>query len=164
MQPLSNIVIVGGGTAGWMAAAMLSRHLKRELCSIVLVESDEIGTIGVGESTVPPFVGLIRRLGIDAQAFVHATEATYKLGIRFVGWHRRTDTYFHPFGVIGRPIDAHDFYQCWLKARAQGSSFALQDFSPCNVMAENGRFFPPDFSSSRIGPIDISRSTALHMS
>lgn len=151
MKPLSKIVIVGGGTSGWLAAAMLSHYLKRELCSVELVESEEIGTIGVGESTVPPFVGLIHRLGIDEQEFVRATEATYKLGIQFAGWHQRTDTYFHPFGVIGRPIGTHDFYQCWLKARAQGDTFALQDFSPCNVMAENGRFFPP--SKARNTPI-----------
>ncbi len=139
---------------------MLSHHLKRELCEIELVESEEIGTIGVGESTVPPFVGLIQRLGIDEQEFVGATEATYKLGIQFVGWHQRTDTYFHPFGVIGRPIGTHDFYQCWLKARAQGDSSSLQDFSPCNVMAENGRFFPP--AKARNTPIG-GGSYGLHV-
>ena len=143
MKPLSRIIIVGGGTSGWMAGAMLTHYLRRELCQIELIESEEIGSIGVGESTVPPFVGLIQRLGIDEQDFIRSTEATYKLGIQFVGWHQRTDTYFHPFGVIGRPIGTHDFYQCWLKARAQGDTSSLQDFSPCNVMAENGRFFPP---------------------
>ncbi len=143
MQPLSRIVIVGGGTSGWLAAAMLCHHLKRGLCQIELIESEEIGTIGVGESTVPPFVGLIRRLGIEEHEFIRATEATYKLGIEFVGWRQRNQKYFHPFGVIGRPIAGQDFYQCWLKARAHGETSALQDFSPCNVMAENGRFFPP---------------------
>ncbi|WP_116810945.1 tryptophan halogenase family protein [Steroidobacter cummioxidans] len=151
MQPLSKIVVVGGGTSGWLAAAMLRHHLKRELCEIQLIESEDIGTIGVGESTVPPFVGLIQRLGIDEQAFIRATDATYKLGIQFVGWQQRTDTYFHPFGVIGKPIGTHDFYQCWLKARTQGDSSALQDFSPCNVMAGSGRFFPP--SRARNTPI-----------
>ena len=160
MRPLSKIVVVGGGTSGWLAAAMLRHHLKRELCEIELVESEEIGTIGVGESTVPPFVGLIHRLGIDEQEFIRATDATYKLGIQFVGWQRRTDTYFHPFGAIGKSIDAHDFYQCWLKARAQGDGSALQDFSPCNVMAENGRFFPP--SRARNTPIG-GANYALHV-
>lgn len=84
MTPLSKIVIVGGGTAGWLAAAMLRHHLKQEVCDIELVESEDLGTIGIGESTVPPFVGLLRRLGIDEREFVQATEATYKLGIRFV--------------------------------------------------------------------------------
>jgi tryptophan halogenase len=160
MKPLSKIVILGGGTSGWLAASMLCHHLKRELCQIHLVESDEIGTIGVGESTVPPFVGLIQRLGIDEQEFIRATEATYKLGIQFVGWHQRNQKYFHPFGVIGRPIGSHDFYQCWLKARAHGDTSALLDFSPCNVMAENGRFFPP--AKARNTPIG-GANYALHV-
>ena len=109
MRPISKIVIVGGGTSGWLAASMLCHHFKRELCRIQLIESAEIGTIAVGESTVPPFVGLIQRLGIDEQQFIRATEATYKLGIQFVGWHQRDKKYFHPFGVIGRSIGNHDF-------------------------------------------------------
>jgi tryptophan halogenase len=143
MKPINKIVIVGGGTSGWMAAAMLAHHLKSELCQIELVESADIGTIGIGESTVPPFVGLIQRLGIDEADFVRETHATYKLGIHFDGWHQRQEDYFHPFGVIGRRIGNHDFYQCWLKARMAGDTSQLQDFSPCNVMAEHGRFFPP---------------------
>ena len=133
MKPLSRIVIVGGGTSGWLAGAMLSHHLKRELCAIELIESEEIGTIGVGESTVPPFVSLLHRLGIDESEFVRATDATYKLGIQFVGWQHRAKSYFHPFGVIGQPIGGHDFYQCWLRARAQGDTSSLMDFSPCSV-------------------------------
>ena len=101
---------------------MLSFHLKNDLCQIELVESTEIGTIGIGESTVPPFVGLIQRLGIDEQDFVRETQATYKLGIKFVDWHQRNEKYFHPFGVIGKKIGNHDFYQCWLKARMQGEA------------------------------------------
>ncbi|HEY0942466.1 MAG TPA: tryptophan halogenase family protein [Steroidobacter sp.] len=160
MRPLSKIVIVGGGASGWLAAAMLRHHLGPGLCGIELIESEEIGSIGVGESTVPPFIGLIQRLGIDEQDFIRATDATYKLGIQFVGWHRRANTYFHPFGVIGKPIGTHDFYQCWLKARARGDRSSLQDFSPCNVMAENGRFFPP--SRARNTPIG-GANYALHI-
>lgn len=143
MRPIRKIVIVGGGTAGWMAAAMLAHHLQPTLCSIDLVESADVGTIGIGESTVPPFVGLIKRLGIDEQDFMSATQATYKLGIRFADWHKHKSTYFHPFGVIGKRIGRHDFYQCWLRARQVGDAPPLQDFSPCAVMAESGRFFPP---------------------
>ncbi|HEX2583683.1 MAG TPA: tryptophan 7-halogenase, partial [Steroidobacteraceae bacterium] len=144
MKPLSKIVIVGGGTSGWLASAMLCHHLKRSQCEIHLVESEEVGTIGIGESTVPPFVGLIKRLGIDEQDFMRATEATYKLGIQFKGWHQRSDSYFHPFGVIGKPIEQYDFYQCWLKARANGDATSLHDFSPCTMMAEHGKFFHPE--------------------
>jgi tryptophan halogenase len=160
VKPLQKIVIVGGGTAGWMAAAMLTHHMKRELCEIELVESEELGTIGVGESTVPPFVGLVQRLGIDEQEFVRETSGTYKLGIQFVGWHSRDERFFHPFGVIGKPIGNHDFYQCWLKARAHGDEAALQDYSPCQVMAEQGRFFHPD--KARNTPIG-GANYALHV-
>jgi tryptophan halogenase len=160
MKSISKIAIIGGGTSGWLAASMLCQHLKRELTEIELIESDELGTIGVGESTVPPFVGLIHRLGIDENDFLRATDGTYKLGIKFVGWHQRSDSYFHPFGVIGKPIGTHDFYQCWLKARAQGDTSALQDFSPCNVMAEQGRFFHP--AKARNTPIG-GANYALHV-
>jgi len=159
MNPLSKIVIVGGGTSGWLAAAMLCHHLKRQ-CEIHLIESEELGTISIGESTVPPFIGLIKRLGIDEQAFMRATEATYKLGIQFVDWHQRSYNYFHPFGVIGQSIAEHDFYQCWLKARAHGDISSLQEFSPCSVMAEQGRFFHP--SRARNTPIG-GASYALHV-
>lgn len=160
MRHIQKFVIVGGGTSGWLAASMLCQHLKRELCEIELIESDEIGTIGVGESTVPPFVGLIQRLGIDENEFIRAVDGTYKLGIKFVGWHQRSDSYFHPFGVIGKPIGNHDFYQCWLKARSQGDTSNLQDFSPCNVMAEQGRFFHP--AKARNTPIG-GANYALHV-
>ena len=159
-KPLKKIAIIGGGTSGWLAAAMLCQHLKRELTEVELIESEELGTIGVGESTVPPFVGLIHRLGIDENEFLRATDGTYKLGIKFVGWHERGDSYFHPFGVIGKPIGSHDFYQCWLKARAQGDTSELQDFSPCNVMAEQGRFFHP--AKARNTPIG-GANYALHV-
>ena len=160
MRPISKIVIVGGGTSGWLSAAMLCHHFKRELCDIQLIEAEDVGTIAVGESTVPPFVGLIQRLGINEQEFIRATQATYKLGIQFVGWHQRNKKYFHPFGVIGRAIGDQDFYQCWLKARAHGDTSSLMDFSPCNVMAENGRFFPP--AEARNTPIG-GANYALHV-
>jgi tryptophan 7-halogenase len=160
MKPISKIAIIGGGTSGWLAASMLCQHLKRELTEVELIESEELGTIGVGESTVPPFVGLIHRLGIDENDFLGATDGTYKLGIKFVGWRDRGDSYFHPFGVIGKPIGNHDFYQCWLKARAQGDTSELQDFSPCNVMAEQGRFFHP--AKARNTPIG-GANYALHV-
>lgn len=159
-RPLQKIVIVGGGTAGWLAAAMLSCQLSSELYRIQLIESDALGTIGLGESTVPPFVGLLRRLGIDESDFVSQTQATYKLGIKFSGWRERDNHYFHPFGVLGHSMGALDFYHCWLRARQHGDTTELQDFSPCRVMAEEGRFFFPE--QARHTPIG-GANYALHV-
>ncbi|MBU2886545.1 tryptophan 7-halogenase [Gilvimarinus agarilyticus] len=159
-KPIQKIVIVGGGTAGWMAAAMLSAQFDSTQCSIELVESQALGTIGIGESTLPPFVGMLRRLGIDEAEFVRETQATYKLGIKFSHWQQRHTQYFHPFGRLGRPVGSYDFYQCLLRARAAGEPLGLQDFSPCSVMAEQGRFFFPE--QARHTPIG-GANYALHV-
>jgi tryptophan halogenase len=142
-RPIRKICVVGGGTAGWTAAALMAEHFKGTLGQIELVESDDIGTIGVGESTVPPFLQLLARLGVDEQEFIRETRASFKLGIEFSDWKAVGESYFHPFGTIGAPVDLSDFYQLWLKARANGYSGALQDFSPAAVMARNGRFTLP---------------------
>jgi tryptophan halogenase len=160
MKPLKKIAIVGGGSSGWIAAAMLAYHLKRDLCQIELVESDDLGTIGIGESTIPPFVGLIKSLGIDEQDFIQKTGASFKLGIKFADWQQKNSGYFHPFGVIGKRIGSHDFYQCWLKASMSGNSSPLQDYSPSTVMAENGRFYLP--SKAQNTPIG-GANYALHV-
>lgn len=143
MKPIRKIVIVGGGTAGWTTAAMLSSQLRRDICQIELIESTELATIGVGESTIPPFVRFVQNLGIDEADFISATDACYKLGIKFIDWHHKGDSFFHPFGVIGRPFGLHSFYQCWRKAIEMGHDYALCDFAPSAVMAAAGRFFPP---------------------
>lgn len=140
---LRKICIVGGGTAGWMAAAIMAHHLHGKLFEIELVESDDIGTIGVGESTIPPFMELIAKLGINEQAFIREVQASFKLGIEFQDWHARGERYFHPFGVIGQQIELSDFYQCWLKAKQNGHSSELMDFAPAAVMAREGRFMLP---------------------
>jgi tryptophan halogenase len=88
-------------------------------------------------------VGLLQRLGIDEHELMRETQATYKLGIQFIDWHQRGAKYFHPFGAVGRPIGSHEFYQCWLKARARGDRSSLENYSPSSVMAEHDRFFPP---------------------
>ena len=148
MSALRTIVILGGGTSGWLAAAVLSHHLKGSNTQLRLIEAEDVSTIGIGESTVPPFVGLIKSLGINEQEFIAATNASYKLGIEFLDWGNKQQRYFHPFGVIGSRIENQDFYQCWLKARQTGHAAALENYSPCQVMAQNGRFWLPSHAQN----------------
>ncbi|MFC5345602.1 tryptophan halogenase family protein [Brevundimonas staleyi] len=159
-RSIRKICIVGGGTAGWMAAALMAEHFKGAMGQIELVESDDIGTIGVGESTVPPFLQLLAKLGVDEQVFVRKVQASFKLGIEFRDWKQKGERYFHPFGTIGAPVDLADFYQLWLKAKAHGYTGALQDFAPAAVMAKNGKFTLP-FKAART-PIG-GASYALHV-
>jgi tryptophan halogenase len=116
---IRKVVIAGGGTAGWMAAAALSKQLSHCL-DITLVESDLIGTIGVGEATIPPLIAFHRLLEIDEQEFMRATYATFKLGIQFENWNRRGDKYIHPFGMIGKDTWAGGFQHFWLRGLRKG--------------------------------------------
>ncbi len=140
--PIRTIAVIGGGTSGWIAAALLAKAYEGRI-AVELVESDDIGTIGVGESTIPPFLQIIARLGISESDFVRATQASFKLGIRFRDWHRKGEEYFHPFGEIGSPAGTIDFYQLWLRAQAEGADADLQDLAPASVMAREGRFTLP---------------------
>jgi tryptophan halogenase len=134
-----SLVILGGGTAGWMAAALFSRALGRR-CAITLVESEAIGAVGVGEATIPPIRGFNQTLGLDEREFLRETKGAYKLGIEFHGWTRPGETYFHPFGVYGVAPDPGYFHQYWLKLTAQNRAGPLDDYSLCAQAARRGRF------------------------
>ena len=133
------IVIVGGGTAGWMTAAALARFCVPEF-SVTLVESDEIGTVGVGEATIPHIVLFNNALGIDEREFVAATGATYKLGIAFEGWGAPDEGYVHAFGEVGRGIGLLPFHHYWLRARAGGFAKPLGHYLLNTVILAGDRF------------------------
>jgi len=152
---LRSVVIVGGGTAGWMAAVALCRLLGPAGTRVTLVESDAIPTVGVGEATIPPIRTFHAMLGIDEAAFLAATGGSYKLGIRFEGWTRPGESYVHPFGQIGTDIAGVPFAAQWLRARQAGVADALGAYSLEARAAEAGRFSRPipngDSPLSRIG-------------
>jgi tryptophan halogenase len=141
---LKHIVIVGGGSAGWMTAAALSSLLDPKDVSITLVESDEIGAIGVGEATIPDIINFNRALGVKEDEFMKATQATFKLGIEFVDWGRNGDSYIHPFGQHGVDMKGIDFHQYWLHSQAGGNARPIQDYSLCAVAAKQNKFALPD--------------------
>ena len=133
------IIIVGGGTAGWMAAAALSRTFGPNK-SIELIESDEIGTVGVGEATIPAIKNFHLLLGLDEAEFLRAVNGTFKLGIQFENWGQLGDRYFHPFGPPGADSWAAQFHHYWLKAQSVGEVSPFNDFSPEACLAKAGRF------------------------
>jgi len=128
MKRIDKVVIVGGGTAGWMAAAALSRSMGRML-DIELIESDQIGTVGVGEATIPQIQLLLGLLGIDEHEFLKHTQGSIKLGIQFNGWARPGDRYIHAFGAIGRPLGGVPFHHYWLRTKAEGDTSSLWSYS-----------------------------------
>jgi tryptophan halogenase len=136
---ISNIVIVGGGSAGWMAAAAFARFLGGQ-AQIRLVESDEIGTVGVGEATIPQLRLFNAGLGLDEDEFVRATAGTFKLGVEFVGWNGGDSRYIHAFGTIGRDFGLIPFHHYWLRHRAEGGTTRLWDFSASAQAARGNRF------------------------
>ena len=142
---LDSICIVGGGTAGWMAASLLSSALQGSGIKITVIESPDIATIGVGESTVPSIMEFLRVCQINLKEFMQATSASFKLGIRFDDWLTPGEHFFHPFGAVGQNISGFEFYQAWLKTTSDGHATRWVDHSPSAIMAENNRFMlrPP---------------------
>jgi tryptophan 7-halogenase len=157
---VSKIVIVGGGTAGWMAAAALSELLKKKNCAITLVESEQIGTVGVGEATLPHLRFFNQRLGIAEPEFMQATNATYKLGIEFINWGQRGDAYVHPFGEFGRSINGVPFHHYWLKSHQQGNAHPIGDYSLPVVVAKQNRFAYP---AADLNSLSSTYSYAYHI-
>ncbi len=153
-KKLKDIVIVGGGTAGWMTAAGLAKGLKGKY-NITLVESDLLGTIGVGEATIPQIRQFNQILGIDEAEFIRATQGTFKLGIEFVNWGRIGDRYIHGFGVIGQQTWTVDFYQYWLKQHMAGKAEGLDHYSINTAACLQNKFLPTktDMPNSPLGQI-----------
>ncbi len=140
---IKRIVIVGGGTAGWMTAAALGKVLGREYADITLVESDAIGTVGVGEATIPQIGTYNRMLGLDEDEFVRRTKGTFKLGIEFVNWGRLGHRYMHPFGKYGLNMQGLSFHAFWQRMHQLGDPHSLDDYSLNALAAYDNKFMRP---------------------
>lgn len=137
--PIKSVLVVGGGTAGWMAAAALNRSLGPN-CKVSLVESDDIGIVGVGEATVPPIRDFNALIGLDEAEFMRETRATLKLGIEFIDWGSKGNRYLHPFGTFGPGPTLGEFQQSFLALRAKGRiEDDLWAYSLCGRAMEAGR-------------------------
>ena len=134
----ARIIIVGGGTAGWMTANYLARFLARVGSEITLIESPRVATIGVGEATLPSLVRFVRNMGFDEQEFMRECNATYKLGIKFRDWIARGYSYWHPFGICGSFIDGQDLFHFWHKFNSGGQD-RYSDYSLQASIADAGK-------------------------
>jgi tryptophan halogenase len=154
--PVKELLIVGGGTAGWLAAFWLNRVLRKTGCRTSLVEADTIPTIGVGEATVPSMVQFVRLLGLDEADFMRRCFATHKFGIRFHDWAHPDHRYWHPFGVCGERINGIDLFHYWLKRRFGGiEKRAYSDYSLTASLAEESKQMAP--------PVHAAGSYAYHL-
>ena len=142
-DPVDHVVIVGGGTAGWMTAAGLASMLGRTGLKITLVESEAIGIVGVGEATLPHLRAFNETIGVDEAAFMKATSATFKLGIEFVDWGRKGESYIHPFGEFGLANEGVAFHHYWRRFADLPETGSLQDYSLPILACRAAKFQPP---------------------
>lgn len=154
---IKSVVIVGGGTAGWMTAAALSKSLDSKV-NIRLIESEEIGTVGVGEATIPHIKFFNHLVGFDEKQFLRETNATYKLGIEFVNWGKIGDSYVHPFGPYGIDMQGVHFHHSWLRQKKNGTAKPIHEYSLPGMAAKAGKFQHPrpDLQSSPLSSIDYA--------
>ncbi|MEH6826930.1 tryptophan halogenase family protein [Parasphingorhabdus sp.] len=156
-MPIDRIIIVGGGTAGWMTAAALSKLNDADKVEIILVESEQIGTVGVGEATIPPIVDFNRLLEIDESEMLSAIQGTFKLGIQFVNWGKLGDSYIHPFGNYGYEMEGLTFHHIWHRLRQAGDKRPIQVFNPETMAAYYGRFArTPENQREDLPPINYA--------
>jgi len=154
---IETIVIVGGGTAGWMAAAALSRIRAGRRVNINLIESEEIKTVGVGEATIPPFLDFIRLLGINESELLANVQGSFKLGIQFVNWGNIGESYIHPFGNYGYQMEGVSFHHIWHKFKQAGDNRPIQVFNIETMAAHMGRFArTEDYVTDDLPPINYA--------
>ena len=159
MKPAVNVVILGGGTAGWMAAVGLASLLPRSRCTVRLIESDDIGIVGVGEATLPHMKNFNDAIGMDEAEMMRRTQASFKLGIEFRDWGFMGSSYVHPFGMHGPPPGGLPFHHRWLRALQNGSAAPIEDYSYAIMAARQNRF---DFPSASRTAISSTYSYAYH--
>jgi len=140
---IRKVVIVGGGTTGWMAAAAISHVFKDRSVAVELIESDAIGTVGVGEATLPAIRLFNAELGVNEREFIKATKASFKLGIAFHDWKQKGSSFFHGFGDFGLNIAGVSPLQAWMALQQNGRGFDYESLSLPTVMARAGKFAPP---------------------
>ena len=155
-DPVRKLVIAGGGTAGWMSAVWFSTLLKDDFDEIVLVESDEIGIVGVGEATTPYIQVFNQCIGLDEDAFLKFTKGTFKLGIEFVDWGKLDHTYHHPFGPYGRDYGSLPFHAVWLRQALSGNAGALEEYNLQSLASRAGKFMRPQAGNSPLAGISYA--------
>jgi tryptophan 7-halogenase len=154
---INHIVIVGGGTAGWMAAAALSKLRAGRPVAITVVESEQIGTVGVGEATIPPFLDFNRLLDIDEREMLAEVGGSFKLGIQFVNWGKLGDSYIHPFGNYGYQMEGVSFHHVWHRYQQAGDKRPIQVFNMETMAAYFGRFArTEDYQRDDLPPVNYA--------